>query len=520
MRSALVALLLISRPLLAQGREWPTDQRALLGDFTRIVAVATSIDRVFAVTPSALLVYLPGQRQWEGPYYPREPLTLRDARLALLDPLDGGLWLVTRSGWLRFDPAIQLWEGGSVPGAVSDAALDQDNPVGGLFLRTGSGWYSAGRGGVALPASAPRRPLRPASVEEAVRNNPAIQASGATLTFTSRMRDIRYISAARAQGFTGQGWYLGTSGAGLVFFGEAAGLPEVLTFGLPSDRVGAVFAGSDGVWAATDRTAGTDPALTFIEQRLREFHWYQGPRATGLPFTAARRMLGMGSALWLATDNGVVRYIPREDEATRFPGGDGLPDSRVYDIAQRQGRLVAATAHGIASYDDSTGFTRVAPGFVDQALSVAISGDTVWVGTALGLFASVPGQSDLLQPTALGEMPSAKIPVVDITWRGDTLVALNEDRLLWRDPGTGQFTQGPRLGGAIGRLHTVVNGRRGLYVAGDRGVGFAGLGTPIVRPFTIPGEVPAQVTDIAVDDDFLWVATLRGLVRFSLEVLR
>ncbi len=519
-RSTLLAILLIARPLFAQGRDWPTDQRALLGDFTRIVAVATSTDRVFAVTPSALLVYVPSQHQWEGPYSPREPQALREVRQALFDPLDGALWLVTRSGWLRFDPSIQRWEGGSVPGAVSDAALDQDNPVGGLFLRTGNGWYNAGRDGVAFPASAPRRPLRPVSVEEAVRSNPSIQATSAMLTVSSRVRDIRYISAARAQGFTGQGWYLGTSGAGLVFFGEAAGLPEVLTFGLPSERVGAVFAGSDGVWAATDRTGSSDPSLTFIAQRLHEFRWYQGPRATGLPFIAARRMLGMGSALWLATDNGVVRYIPREDEATRFPGGGGLPDSRVYDIAQRQGRLVAATAHGIASYDDSTGFTRLAPGFVDQALSVALSGDTVWVGTALGLFASVPGQSDLLQPTALAEALSARIPVVDITWRGDTLVALNEDRLLWRDPGTGQFTQSPRLGGSIGRLHTVVNGRNGLYVAGDRGVGFAGLRTPIVRPFTIPGDVPGQVTDIAADDEFLWVATLRGLVRFSLEVVR
>ena len=44
--------------------------------------------------------------------------------------------------------------------------------------------------------------------------------------------------------------------------------------------------------------------------------------------------------------------------------------------------------------------------------------------------------------------------------------------------------------------------------------------TPIVRPFTTPGDLPGQVTDIAVDDDYLWVATVRGLVRFSLEVLR
>jgi ligand-binding sensor domain-containing protein len=515
----LVLALLLAPPAVAQGREWQPEERAVIGDFTRIVAVATSIDRVFAVSPAALLVYLPVERRWEGPFLPRDAEALREVRSALHDPLDGGLWLVTRTGWLRFDPAIRLWESGSVPGLVSDAALDRDNPGGGLLLRTGGGWYSAGRGGIAIPARAPRQPVRAATVDEAIRSDPAIQATSASLTFTSRARDSRFLSAARAQGFTGQGWYLGSSGAGLIFYAEGAGRPEPLPFGLPGDRVGAVFAGLDGVWVATDRTATVDPALAFVGQRLAEVHWYQGPRATGLPFAAARRMLGMGSALWLATDNGVVRYVPEEDEATRFVGG-GLPDSRVYDIAQRQGVLVAATAHGIARYNDSLGFVRLAPSFVDQALAVALAGDTVWVGTTLGLFAALPGEDDLRQPAQLLEALSTRVPVVALTWRGDTLVALTEDHLLWRDPGTGSFTQGPRLGAALGRLHTVINGRRGLYLAGERGVGFAGLATPVVRPFTTPGELPGPVTDIAVDDSFLWVATLRGLVRLSLELLR
>jgi ligand-binding sensor domain-containing protein len=519
MRGALLGALLLASPLAAQSREWQPDERAVLGDFTRIVAVATSLDRVFAVTTTALLVYLPGERRWEGPFAPRDAEALREVRAALFDPLDGGVWLVTRAGWLRYDPAIRLWEGGSVPGLVNDAALDQGNLAAGLLLRAGSGWYSAGRGGIAIPAAAPRRPIRAATVDEAVRSNPAIQATSAALGFSSRVRDIRFLSAARAQAFTGVGWYLGTSAAGLVFFGDGAGIPEVIPFGLPGERVGAVFAGLDGVWAATDRTAAVDPAVTFIGQRLSQFHWYQGPRATGLPFTAARRMVGMGSALWLATDNGVVRYIPAEDEATRLVGG-GLPDARVYDIAQRHGSVVAATAHGIARYSDSLGFVRLAPDFVGQALAVALSGDTVWVGTVLGLFAAVPGEDDLLQPAALAEALSTRLPVVDLTWRGDTLVALTQDHLLWRDPGSGRFTQGPRLGATIGRLHTVVNGARGLYLAGDRGVGFAGLTTPVVRPFTTPGDLPGQVTDLAVDGAYLWVATLRGLVRFSLDVLR
>jgi hypothetical protein len=109
--------------------------------------------------------------------------------------------------------------------------------------------------------------------------------------------------------------------------------------------------------------------------------------------------------------------------------------------------------------------------------------------------------------------------VADITWRADTLVALLADRLLWRDPGTGRFTLGPLFGGSLGRVHSVVNGRGGLYLAGNRGVGFAGLTTGLRRPFTAPGDLPGEVTGIAVDDAWLWIATRRGLVRFSLEIV-
>jgi hypothetical protein len=51
-------------------------------------------------------------------------------------------------------------------------------------------------------------------------------------------------------------------------------------------------------------------------------------------------------------------------------------------------------------------------------------------------------------------------------------------------------------------------------------VGFTQLQTPVRRFFSTPGDLPGQVTDLAVDDRYLWVATLRGLVRFRLDVVR
>lgn len=520
-RPALCALLwsLLPAALPAQSRDWSPEDRAVIGDFSRIAAVAVSRERVFVVTPSSVLAWDPLGRRWEGPWQPPGPGQLQDVTQALADPLDGGLWLVRRGGWLRFDPGIRLWEQGTVPGSVVDAALDDNAPAAGLFLRTPGGWYIAQRGGSALPGTAPGRPVRPKTINEAVRDNPAISANSAALLFNNRLRTVRYTAAARAQGFGGQGWFLGTAGAGLVFLPDGAGIPEPLTFGLPSDVVDAVFPGTGGVWVVTERTPTTDPGVSFVSAKFDRFTWLRGPRATGLPFTQARRIVGRESDLWLATDVGVVRVTPKSDDYVRYDDGRGLPDPRVLDLAQRRGRIVAATAHGLASFSDSGGFQRLAPNFSDAALAVAIDGDTVWVGTRLGLFASVPGEADLLQPDALRQSIAMQATVVDLAWRADTLVALLQDRLLWRNPSSGGFTLGPLLGSALGRLHTIVNGRGGLYVAGDQGVGFASLQVPLQRPLTAPGDLPGQVTDIAVDDTYLWVATLRGLVRFRLDLV-
>jgi hypothetical protein len=35
----------------------------------------------------------------------------------------------------------------------------------------------------------------------------------------------------------------------------------------------------------------------------------------------------------------------------------------------------------------------------------------------------------------------------------------------------------------------------------------------------VPGELPGEVTGIAVDDSWLWIATRGGLVRFSLDIV-
>ena len=102
---------------------------------------------------------------------------------------------------------------------------------------------------------------------------------------------------------------------------------------------------------------------------------------------------------------------------------------------------------------------------------------------------------------------------------GDTVVALTRDQLLWRDPRTGQWTLGPNLSALLGGLVSFVADGPGFWVAGERAVGFARLGTPPVRPLR-EGDLPARANDLTVDGDYLWIATGAGLVRFRLDAIR
>ena len=434
-----------------------------------------------------------------------------------MDPLDNSLWLARTDGWIHFQPELQLWDQGVVPGGVVAIAFDGDDPTRGLFFRTRQGWQLLPRGGLALaPGRPPARPVTPARIDDVLRTSPTLQANAAQILVDPRLRVARYTSAARSA--DNLGWYLGTSGVGLLYLPDGAGLPERLPFGLSSPVVGAVFAWPDGVWAAGDRTTQSEAAITYVDRELKEFRNLQGLPASGLPFAAVRRMVGQGSALWAATDRGLARIATGDGRVDLLDESRGLPDSRVYAVVSRQGRLTVGTRRGLVRVNDSMQIERLAPRFSDPAIAVLPTGDSVWVGTQRGVLLALPGQQDVVRPEGLSQA-SLQAPVVALSSLADTVVALTRDQMLWRDPRTGDWMLGPNLSGLLGGLIAFTPDGPGFWVAGERGVGFARLSTPPGRPLRA-GDLPGASNDLAVDHDYLWVASDAGLVRFRLDAIR
>jgi hypothetical protein len=520
-RPFLCALALVALPLAlraqAPSRDWRPEDRTVIGDFTRITAIAAAIDRVYVSSTDAVLIWNPQFHQWQGPYDPPDPAMLARVFGALVDPLDNSVWLGRPEGWIHFQPELNLWDRGAVPDGIVTIAFDAVDPTPGLYLRTARGWLLLPRGGLTpSPGRAPARPVTPARVDDVLRTNPTLQANASQILLDPRLGLARFTAAARS--FDNLGWYLGTSGVGLLFLPDGAALPERLSYGLRSPVVGAVFAAPDGIWAATSRTTQGEPAVTFVDRDLREFRSLQGPAAFGLPFNAVRQMVGQGTALWAATDRGLARIATGDGRVDLIDQTRGLPDPTVYAVASREGLIAAGTRRGLARVDDALRVERVAPRFADPVLAVFPAGDSVWLGTQRGLLLAPPGGQDVVRPSTLAS-PSLQAPVVALGSLGDTLVALTRDQMLWRDPRTGAWTLGPNLSAVLGGLVAFAASGPGFWVAGEQGVGFARLGTPPLLPIR-KGDLPGAANDLAVDRDFLWVATNGGLVRFRLDAVR
>jgi hypothetical protein len=521
MRSLGVVLISASATVTAAAqspsRDWRPEDRTVIGDFSRITSIASSIDRVYVTSPTSIVIRQPQFQTWSGPFQPPNQGTLAGVFAALIDPLDQSLWLARSNGWVHYQPELQIWDEGPVPDAIVTIAFDETDPVGGLYIRTRGGWFVLPRGGmVPTPGRPPARPVRPTSVEEVLRQTPTLQTNAAQFLLDSRMRPVRFTAAARS--FDNQGWYLGTAGLGLLYLQDATAIPERVPFGLPSPFVGAVMSWPGGVWAATNRTQQADAAFTFVGSGLGEFRTVRGLPATGTPFSRVLELAGQGKALWAATDFGLARMDPAEERIELLDEGRGLPDSRVYDVASRQGRIVVGTARGLARMDDSLRVIRVAPLYADAAYAVFPAGDSIWVGTPRGVFLAVPREEDLVRPQGLGSA-SLQVPVFGFATLGDTLVALTRDQMIWRDPRSQGWSIGPNLSGLLGRLRRFAPDGPGFWVAGDRGVGFARLEGAPARALR-EGDLPGPANDLAVDRDHLWVATEDGLVRFRLDAIR
>ena len=519
----LAAALLVPGPAVlgAQSTQsrWRSEDRVVIGDYSRISSVAVGQTEVYLSTPESVALWNPGFQEWKGPYQPPTLDYLAGVFEALVDPLDNSLWMARSSGWVHFQETIQLWDRGTAPGRVQAIAFDRANPGAGLFLRTTNGWFVVGIGsGVAQPSRPPADPEFPVTPEQALRQLPTLRSNSAAILRTPGLGTARYSAAAEA--FDRQGWYVGTWGAGLLYLPTGAALPERVPFGLRGNVARSLFRDPRGVWVATNQTATAPAAITLVRSDLGSFFTLTGSPAFGLRYHQSADMVGNGEDLWVATDIGAVRVPTGGGSIEVFDETRGLPDRRALSLAAYRGNVYVGSQRGMVRIDDSLHVSPVAPGFFGRAWALALSPDTVWVATNLGIRYALEDSDVLLEPGALRASPGFQVPVRDLAWKADTLVGLTRDEMLWRDPESGGWTLGPNLSGLLGRLYRMALWRDGFWVAGERGVVWAGVGGSGQALLRVGEDLPGVPFDLVVQGQYLWVGTNAGVVRWTLDAIR
>ena len=359
--------------------------------------------------------------------------------------------------------------------------------------------------------------MTPARIDDVLRSTPSLQANAAQILVDPRLGVARYTAAARS--FDNLGWFIGTSGVGPA-------VPAGRRRASRAHAVRAPLAGGRGRLRLARRRVGGHQSNLAVRARgdLRRARPQAFPGPSGpagvraCPSPKCGGSSGQGSALWAATDRGLARIATGDGRVDLLDQTRGLPDGVVYAVVSRQGRLTVGTRRGLVRVDDSLRVERLVPRFADPVLAVFPTGDSVWVGTQRGLLLALPGQQDVVRPSALAAA-SFQVPVVALASLGDTVVALTRDEMLWRNPSTANWTLGPNLSALLGALVAFAPDGPGFWVAGERGVAFARLASPPIRPLR-EGDLPGDSNDLTVDAEYLWVATDGGLVRFRLDAIR
>ena len=352
-------------------------------------------------------------------------------------------------------------------------------------------------------------------LDAAMRDLPQLRALAPTLATGPLLQHGVLTTAARDP--QGNGWYLGTSMRGLLFFDRMATQAEPMPLGLSGDVVGAIAIDADGVWVATDNDGIHPAGVTHLAVDLGTSATISGNAARGLPFNLVRRILPTPDGLLLATDRGVVRIWGGGDRIDRVGGASGSGDERTLAMARHLGRIYTGTTRGLAQSRADSSFAAVAPGVGGPVSSLLSSGDTLWVGTATGLYALLPGSEELLMSDGFRQLARLAGAIMGIGYVGDTLVAMTTSQVLWRDPRLGGWSAGPDLGRDLGPLIAFEPTSRGAWVGGARGAAFVGAQGMAEQFIVGPDQLPDDLTAIAARGRYLWIGTRRGLVRFLLS---
>ena len=405
----------------AQAANWNPNDYVILRDFGDVRALAATNAGLFVVTPGAIAAYDTRSRRWLPPITGLDGLPMGEITMAIGDPADESIWVGLTSGLVHYLPVLREVQQIQTQGAPVRMVFDRNDPFRGMYVATRAGWFFAGRGmGVVVPAPTippPERQLRPLTVAEALQRLPGADATRSSALLDDGLRRFRFTAAAEDP--LRRVFYFGTNGAGVFEYDPGIGEFEPLSFGLLSDRVGAVVWNDGAVWAGTGSRGN-----------VHAFRLDRGPGAATYRFSTVRDFHIWEGGVWAATDIGVIRV----DVPDHAISGD-LPSASTYVLTESPAGLWVGTSRGLALLRR---FQRA--GVVVEevqltnapVLALEAEGHDIWIGTSRGL-RLLPGIDDTISdPVSIQGLPIASESITAITLHDDRLFVAPTQPKIWQ----------------------------------------------------------------------------------------
>lgn len=210
---------------------------------------------------------------------------------------------------------------------------------------------------------------------------------------------------------------------------DPASLPGNVVQALHIDR-------HDRIWVATESSG-----LSMMDTDRKGFRHFRQGVYPGMESDDVFAIASKDDDLWFGTFGSGLYRMSADGEIQRFRSGgmdtDGLPSDTVLSLAfDAQGDLWIGTLAGLARYD-GTAMRRVPTpdGGAPIVYSVTPDGDTLWIGTAAGVYRKLAdGQWEVPAWSEMFARPNAVMTVVN---SGDGEYWIGSQGGLWRTEGDG-----------------------------------------------------------------------------------
>jgi len=401
----------------------------------------------------------------------------------------GTLW----SGVNRYDKTTDSWNAYSKKSGLIDTEITAISAVDNFI------WFGTNESGISLYDK---------TNQTFVKNY--------TKTDVMSSNDIRAITA------DGNHIWIGTANGGVHRYIEAVDTWVKYTTkdGLASDNITCITVHKNEVWFGT-----YDNGVTVYDKVSNK--WTQLVKADTLPCNdineVARDIKGN---IWIATVEGVARYLPEKKEWTRYGKESGLTTDFTTTLAVNENHIWLGTARGLASFDmtaDQWNYYTSSSGLAhDFITSLNLTDHKVWIGTNKGLF-YLNTASEVEDFRSVDELGSKAITAV--AHDGNSLWVGTQEGL-WKyhsgevgGPETRSYTKDQGL--ASNSINTVLLwGDRSVWVGTRRGISEYDSSTDIfhgveIDPDALPGR---NVVAMAYDDknQRIWIGTPEGLGCFDI----